>query len=560
MSHAKLIAHWPLASHSQDACGANHGVARGVIWRDGGAAFDGQGGGIEVADSAGLQLGSKPFTVSAWIKCPKTLRGAHGDVFSKFDTARRCGVNLWVAGSAAAYSSFGDSRYVHAGIDDGYLGPWRDCGRPAADNPLVSTLVSFEGGLYAGVTDAKKAEDACRVYRWEGGQKWADCGRVGGNMSAPSVMSMITHDGALYAGTGSWDWGRAGERIAANQVMTGVYRYEGGTSWRDMKMPGEGQRVICMASFEGALYVGLDRGGDGRCFRLKDGVWEDLGTLENQDGVPRNQKDNFECLMPVDGVLYGASHFAVYRYEGGRKWVCVGRRMFGISQIHSLATYQGKLWAGTWPQGYALRYEGGEKWTNTGLLGIGTDKPTQAPINEINALGVHHGKLYAGVLPKAEVWRYEADGQWSLIDSLASRADWDPAVCPSWMRVLSFTTHQGLLFTCTGASQARTQDVDPGLTAGRVVSYQAGAVASHERDIGDGWTHVGLCRDARSVALYVNGKLSQRMDLPERRWFDLGNGEPLRIGSGPTGSFDGVIKDVRLYDGLVEGGGYQAGR
>lgn len=552
MKNLPLIAHWPLRGNAGDAGGRHHGAARDVQWVAGpdgspGAAalFNGKGSAVEVADAPELQLGGEDFSISAWVKCARPMRGVFGDVLSKFDGERRCGLNLWVAGSSAGYSSMGDSRHVHAGIDDAFMGEWKDHGRPAADNPLIPCLTVYRGELYAGVSDAARPEDACKVFRWAGGDRWIDCGRLGNDPSHLSVMSMIVHDGQLYAGTGLWDWGRAEEarRATPPTALTHVFRYEGGTEWRDLGQVGKAQRVICMASFEGDLFVGLDRGDEGRCFRLQGDRWIDAGVLDD--------RDNFECLMPVGGVLYGASHFAVYRYDGGRTWKCIGRRPFGITQIHSFQGFAGKLWAGTWPQGYVLRHEGGEQWANTGLVGLATDKPGVAPINEINALGVHNGKLFAGVLPKAQIYRYESDGHWTLLGNFASRRDWKPGVCPSWMRVLTLTTHKGLLFACTGASQARTRDIDPDLTAGRVLSCQTGVVASHERDIGGEWTHIGLVRRDSELRLYVNGTLSHRSASPRRHHFDLGNAVPLRIGAGEQGSFDGAISDVRLYAGAL---------
>jgi hypothetical protein len=174
-----------------------------------------------------------------------------------------------------------------------------------------------------------------------------------------------------------------------------------------------------------------------------------------------------------------------------------------------------------------------------------------APINEINALLVHHGKLYAGVLPKAQVYRYERDGQWTLLSSLASRPDYDQAVCPSWNRVVSLTTHQGRLFAATGASQARAIDVDPEATVGRVLACRAGQVLDHEHDIGGAWTHLVGVREGGRLRLYVNGKLSAESQAPPGHAFDLANVEPLTIGFGAQGSFSGSIADVRLYRGTV---------
>ncbi len=556
MKLPSLIAHWPLRGDSNDALGHHHGIAQNVDWTDGpngGAAlFNGRDSLIEIADAPELQLGGDDFTISAWIKCAKPMRGAFGDVLSKFDGERRCGINFWVAGGSATYSSFSDARHIHAGIDDGYLGEWKDCGRPGIGNPLVTALTVYRGELYAGLADAQTPEEACKVFRWDGAKGWLDCGRLGDDLNCLSVMSMIVHDGHLYAGTGIWDWGRAEEAMAAAIPLTRVFRYEGGTKWRDLGAVGHGQRVLCLASFEGELYAGLDHGGEGACYKLSGGDWIHVGNVDKVevDGVERT--DNFECLMPVCGELYGASHHTIYRYGGGKNWESIGYEPFGVTQIHAMQVFDGKLWIGTWPQGFILRREDDGQWGNTGQIGIAAGKPSVAMINEINALGVHNGKLYSGTIPKAGVYRYESDDHWTLLNHLASNPDWNPEVCPSWMRVLSVITHRGKLFACTGTSQARHWDLDADQTAGRVLSCQAGLVASHEHDIGGDWTHVAFARDADGLRLFVNGELSAHTPAIEARHFHLGNAEPLKIGSGAQSSFDGAISDVRLYGGALD--------
>jgi hypothetical protein len=143
-----------------------------------------------------------------------------------------------------------------------------------------------------------------------------------------------------------------------------------------------------MASFQGDLYVGLDSGraaGKGKCFKYDGSEWVDCGA---PDGA------NVENLLPLGGTLYGATHGSVFCYEGGQEWACVGDHPVGITQIHSLDVYRGRLHVGTWPQGYVLRYEGGKEWTITGRLGL-PERGRQC--HEINDLVMHNGKLYPGV-------------------------------------------------------------------------------------------------------------------------------------------------------------------
>lgn len=546
-----LIAHWPLHAHTNDATGGFHGTAKHISFiagpkADRGAAlFNGRDSVIEIPDAPAIRLNNHDFTLSAWIRCTTPMRGVYGDLFSKFDPDERCGINIGIAGSAPGYNSMSDARHVHFGIDDGYMGAWEDCGRPWPSNPLVPCLISYQGQLYGGLSDADKPQDACRVFRWDGGKNWIDCGRLGNDPEHLSVMSMMVHQDKLYAGTGIWDWGRAGDAGKRNPpvALTRVFCYEGGSKWRDLGQVGHANRVLCMASFNGELYAGLDRGGGGGCYKYDGNRWIFCGGFD--------KGDNFECLMPLGGVLYGASHFAIYRYEGGEQWRCISRTPHNISQIHSMHVIGGKLVIGTWPQGYVLRYEGGTEWTIMGRLGL--PKGEGIPeINEINALLLHQGKLYSGALPKAQIHRYERDGHWTSLGSFASQPNFDMGVCPSWNRVVSLTTHSGRMFAATGASQARAIDIDPDLSVGRVLACRIGQQVNHEFDLGGAWTHLACVRQGKRLRLFVNGNLSAESQAPAGQLFNVCNVRPITIGCGMQGSFDGAISDVRLFGGALD--------
>ena len=548
------IAHWPLDGTTNDVVGANHGAGQHVEFGEGprgepqGAAiFPKEESAIVVPDAESLRLGNGDFAISLWARCPSPMRSVFGDLLSKFDENTRCGVNLYVAGSSPGYNAMSDTRHVHLGIDDGHVGDWIDCGKPWPSNSLITNLLAMDGHLYAGIADAADPMDACRVFRWGGGQNWVNCGRLGDEPRHLSVQGMIVHQGALYAAAGVWDWIKAHHQVPGFQPADShVFRYEGGQTWRDLGQVGQGSgRIFCMASLDGKLYVGIDNMGGGKCFMYDGAGWIDCGGPDGR---------NFENLQPLDGVLYGATHGRIYRYQGGQTWECIGDEPYGITQIHSLQVYRGKLYVGSWPQGYVLRYEGGVDWTITGRLGIPAGL---AEINEVNDLTVHNGKLYAGVIPKAQVYRYESDGHWTLLRSLGSRPGWAEADSPTWCRVPTLTTFQGRLFAGTGSCISRTGDVDPDGTLGRVYALQAGQMASHESDIGDGWTHLAAVRRGKALLLYVNGELSAHSVAPAGQTLDLTNTQPLIIGSGPQSHFSGAIADVRLYDRALATGGVE---
>ena len=103
--------------------------------------------------------------------------------------------------------------------------------------------------------------------------------------------------------------------------------------------------------------------------------------------------------------------------------------------------------------------------------------------------------------------------------SLAQRSDWARSNLHSWCRVTAFASFQGELFACTGACAGRAVDVDPEGTLGRVYSVRAGQVASHEKDIGGGWTHLAAVRQGPQLRLFVNAQLAASTQAPEGRDF-----------------------------------------
>jgi hypothetical protein len=546
--HPQLIAHWPLAGNTDDVAAGHHGEGESLSYTTGpngaeysAAVFDGITSRIQINDEQ-LRFGTQDFTISAWIKCESPMTHVFGDVLSKFDPVGRTGINIHVAGTSPAYSSMSDQRHVHFGIDDGYVGEWQDCGKPEQTNSLVTAITTWRGDMYAGIADADTPEKACHVFRYKNGQAWEDCGRLCDDHGVLSVSSMIVHDGALYAGSGNWDWAKAEDAFPGfSPTKAHVYEYQGGTEWRDLGQVGAAGRVICMGSFDGELYAGLDKAGEGKVFRYDGTGWIDCGI---PDGT------NIESFLPSGGALYVATHGSVYRYDRDTSWTCIGGRFpFDINQIHAMTEISGKLWIGTWPQGYVLRLDDSGEWINTGRLGI---PEGLHECNEVMDLRVYNGKLYAGLIPKSQIWRYEADGHWTLMTSLASRRDWDHHNLDTWCRITCLNAFRGQLFAATGSCWSRAEHQDEEDTLGRVHGFTAGQVCSHEHDIGDAWTHIAAVREGKTTRLYVNGECSAESTAPERTTFDLTNVNPLYIGYGTQTYFKGAIADVRIYDGALD--------
>jgi len=534
------VAHWPLAMDARDVVGGAHGEAVAVTFSgSAGASFDGHRSCIRVPHAPAIDPAAGDFSVAAWVRCRAPLVAAPGGIIGKFDPARRRGFTLDIAASSPAYCGMSDARHLQFGIDDGWLGAWEDHGRPWPSSPLVSSLVAYEGSLYAGIADADDPQARAHVFRFAGGTEWIDCGRLGADPEHHSVMSMLVHDGRLYAGTGIWDWVRAlgGEEGAPPPAATRVFVYEGGTSWRDLGQVGSGARVLCLASFDGHLFAGLDSVGGGHVYRREGDAWIDCGAPDGR---------NLECLMPFAGGLYAATHGNFYRWRGGADWEPCGKEPFGINQVHALKVADGDLVAGTWPQGYVLRYRGGDAWEKIGRLGV-PETAGVVPCNEVMDLTVHNGMLYAGLIPRAEVYRHDADDAWAMIGSLARRPDWDVHSMPTWARITCLTSFGGRLYAATGSCRGRAPDAAADPSLGRVLSIQAGAVASHEYDIGGEWRHVAAVRRGRQLELWLDGRRVDVTTLPDGERFDLATDAPLRIGSGPRNAFSGGIADVRLY-------------
>ena len=544
---ADLLGHWPLTKDANDQRGGMHAMIHGgVAFKDvegrPAADFNGRDGFLEVADNTTLALGAEDFSLAMWVNPHRPLTGVPGDLISKWSAPQRRGINLYLSGGSSAYSSICDTRHIHFGIDEAYVGPEEDHGKPWASNSLIANLVVFEGQLYAGIADAADPRDSARVFRLVGGQTWEDCGQIGGgDPTISTVMSMVVHDGKLYAGTGRWDWVIAKGRSPDNPPprSTRVYVYEGGQSWRDLGEVGKGSRVLCLGSYNGTLFAGIDKVGGGHLFRLEGGQWIDCGAPDGR---------NLECVMPCDGVLYVATHGNLYRYDGDGNFAPIGLAPHAIEQIHSLHVDAGRLVAGTWPQGYALRYAGGENWEIMGRLGLPSET---SRINEINALVHHNGKLYAGVIPLSELYRYEVDGHWERLAHLGRRADWEEAKFPTWVRLTALASYQGRLFAGTGSCQGRAVDAAVDESLGRVTSFSFGQMASFEHDMPAGWSHIAAVRRNGKLAVYVNGEMaSESLEEPDRP-LDVTTTSPLRIGFGGLTYFSGAMSDVRIYRGAL---------
>ncbi|MBP1990099.1 LamG domain-containing protein [Paenibacillus eucommiae] len=537
-----LVAHWSFDGNSQDAGGKHNGdlhnvqFVEGVDGRANGAAyFNGTSSVIKVRDHEDFHFADGDFSFAAWVKQEKHAHPS-GDLISKFDEHLRKGFHLTVGGNSSGYSSVSDSRTVLFGIDNAVEGKFIDCGKPREDNTLIAGLVVYKGQLYASMADALTNEDACKVYRYEGEGRWTDVGRVGKDPRTRSVQAMIVHDGELYVGTGVWDWTKM---YAALCGPTRLFRYVKDNEWEDCGMFGKGQTTISLASYQGKIYTGDDRG---QCFSYDGkGKWEFCGQI----GVGGHD-DRLDSMTVWRDRLYGCTHSDVWLYEGGRTWKRISQQPLMQNQLHKIHVHRGELLVGTWPDGKIIRYLGGEDWEDLGETGIDSDYK----INEVNDLMVYNGKLYAGVIPKSQVFRYDGIYNWKEMAQLVDNKDWDVYDIETWCRIPCFATYNGLLYSGTSTCHGRAS-AEPDENVGKVFSFEAGKCVSNDDDIGTEWTHIAAVREQNVLRLYINGELvSEKSDLGEND-FNLSNDLPLLIGAGEHHYYKGAIDDLRLYNSAL---------
>jgi hypothetical protein len=535
-----LVGHWKLQGDCRDYSGhGNHGVNHGVELNSG--QFDGLHAYIEVPTSDSLKLGTGNFTISARIYTEKQLNDIVGDILDMYDPMARRGITLSINSSTGSFQSQGTDRHVYFGIDNAQTSDWQDCGRPsAASNYVSESMVVYKGKLYAGTTGGKDESDWRHVYRYDGGQRWIDCGQVGSS-NAQGVGPLLVHNGNLYAVTWTVDWTRVRE---GGYDPGRVYRYLGGTQWEDCGQPSDSRTLNCVASYKGKLYVG---GGPETW-----GVFTQDGDKQWKTSVAFAKQGPRRCFPHSMAVFNGklfTGYPVAYAFDGD-KWTYAGQPFdydnSGL-QLYCFAAHQGQLCVGSWPEGKVAKYEGGEDWREIGRVGEdGT---------EVNGLVVYNGKLYAGSLPRAEVCRYDGDTKWTSLKRFYSPDGWKPGIpyhCKrkevnEWVRLTSLSVYDGKLFASTGSCTSSVADA-PIDVRGKVFSMEAGKSATYDDDIGPGWKHLVAMRQRGTLKLFVDGKLVAKSTSFDSAKYDLSNGQPLRIGFGQTDYFAGRMSDVRLYN------------
>jgi hypothetical protein len=480
-----LIAHWKLAGNSQDQAGGNrHAVNHGVQFDSSNTAlFNGTDAWLKVPAADRLGLGEGEFSITAWVHTENKLDDALGDILSWYDPASRTGVTLGVMNYAGVTSAQSNWRNISFGIDAGQLAPnWTDCGRPG-ENHYVKSLVVFDGALYAATWEPGEGRSG-HVYRYATGTHWVDCGTPD---EANAITGMAVFEGKLYAGSETYSGGGSSLPLSPNKKHGGrVYRYEGGKRWTDCGKVADVRSISGLAVFRGELYAGTGTSGAWRgdyrqtprtrgMYRY-DGEqgWTSCGCpglrvvhlgvhngslygLSYDDGgVFRYEGgEDWARMGPVPkttqvysmAVYKGRPHVgtwptgSVYRMDGPQKWIHCGR-LGDDKEVMGMAVYNGKLYAGTLPKAEVYRYDGGAKWVLTGQL----DKTPNVRYRRAWSMAVYDGKLFCGVLPSGHVLSLEA----------GKCATYDRALPPGWVHLAAVRGADRLRLYVNGKLAARS--------------------------------------------------------------------------------------------------------
>ncbi len=436
-----LIAHWPLAENGQDVSGNDlHATAHGVEFTAIGpsgapktaAAFDGLGAFLEIPTNDRLRLGAKDFSVSLWVYADSEFDDVPGDLISQYDPATHRGFHLGLKTSAGVTFSQANVRQLQFGIDqDRPDESWQDCGTPG--NALLAfALCEFDGQLYAGTCEPGQ-DDAGHVYRYGGDDKWIDCGAPD---RSNSVTSLAVFDGQLYAGTGKYRVAGSSLPESENTTLGGhIFRYAGESKWIDCGRLAESETVGGMVVYRNRLYASSLYRPAG-FFRYEGGTtWKDVGSPPRPADLPgETTQMRVEAMGVYNGWLYATS------YDGGRVFRFDGESWFDCGQLadntqsYAFAILQGRLYVGTWPSGRVYRFDEPHQWTDVGRLG-----------EELEVMGmlVHNGRLIAGTLPLAEVYEFDNTSSWKKL----TRLDHTPDV--RYRRAWTMAEHDGRLFCST---------------------------------------------------------------------------------------------------------------
>ncbi len=504
-----LVGDWRLMGDAKDQSGSkNDGKNHGVLLKPRQPAeFDGGTAYIEVPHSKSLTTGTGEFSISVSVDTRADLGDVIGNVLSKYDPQSRNGFQLSIKNNAGVTSSQSNYRNLQFGIDNGKIdSKWTDHGR-LGKAVLIYSMAVHDGQLFAGTCVPGK-DAAGHVFRFDGGQKWIDCGTPD---VCNAVSSLAVFEGKLYAASGNYRLSGSALTDSENLNNGGnIYRYEGDGNWVHCGKLPDVRAVNGMVVYKGKLYAS-SMYAPAAFYRYDGGKrWTSCGVLDDK---------RVESLAIYNGYLYATSYDegAVFRYDG-KTWTHAGK-IGEATQTYGFSVFEGNLYVSEWPHAEVYRFAGKDKWTLAGRFG---------EENESMPLVVYNGKMYGGSLPLAKVFRFESGVDWTDI----GRLDFTPDV--KYRRVWSMAVYQGRLFAGT-------------LPNGRVHSIEAGKSATYDTALKPGWRDIVAVKGKDRLKLYVDGDLVATSSQFDAKDYDLNNSKSLKIGFGSHDYFNGKMKNVKLY-------------
>lgn len=517
----KLVGHWPLTADANDiTVGQRHGTIENVTFdAKSGASFNGFDSRIVIGDVDGLFRGD--FSISVDIHTDEKLTDVVGDILSYFNPELRRGFNFSIMNYAGVTNAQSNYRNVHFGISDGKEIPnWLDCGRPG-NSMYIRSLTVFDHSLYASTWEPQEGGRG-HIYRYAGGQRWID---VGSPDPANCISTLAVYNGQLYAGSELYSGGGSSLPLSPNGNVGGVvYRYEGGKQWTSMGKVDDVRSVSGLAVFDGKLYAGTGSTGAWRDTPRRRGMYRFDGPGKWTDcGCPGLR---IVHLGVHNGKLYGLSYDdgGFFEYRGGTEWKQLGP-IPETTQAYAMMVYQGKTQVATWPTGSVYELDGPQKWIHRGRLG---------QEKEVMAVSVYNGSFYAGTLPLANVYRYDGNSQWTNTGQLDETPD------VKYRRAWSMAVYDGKLFCGV-------------LPSGHVHSLNIGQNVTYDQALSPGWHRLTVTRGKSNVKLYINGRHIATSDDDSHTVGELSNDMPLFIGYGQHDYFNGKIRDIKIFQGVLTG-------
>lgn len=481
-----VIGHWPLDHDGRDLSpNARHARPHDVIWTSAGAArFNGRSAWLEVPPAPAFRLGTNDFTLALRVHLDTRLDDSPGDLVTLFDPVRRHGFNLTLQHQAGTCTSMANTRNVFFGLDAGTEPHWTDCGRPGHSR-LAFALAVFQGYLYAGTWEPGEGE-AGRVYRYAGDTNWVDCGAPD---RCNAVSALAVFHGGLYAGVARYSGAGSHLPLSPNTHPGGrVYRYAGGTRWVDCGRLGEAELVMGMAVFQDRLYATAMDVPPKHATTPRQGLYRyEGGTNWTWCGNPGGR---LAALTVADGALFAAGYNGgplggVFRYDGGTNWTNYGAPP-NVDQTYSFAVYRGRLHTGTWKEGKVFGYCGPNHWQDTGRLGeelevmglalfngklyggtlpraqvyrlddAGWTLTGRLDFSEVEyrrawSMAVYQGRLYCGTLPSGRVHALTA----------GVAVSHDTELAPGWRHIAAVRAGPRLQLFVDGRRVAESGPFDP---------------------------------------------------------------------------------------------------